>query len=181
MHFVNYKKYKKQVKKLYKAAFPFNERFPLPFLKWKARGEDVLFSAVLDGGQFVGFSYTLESENFLYVYYLAVCEDLRSKGYGSKILQAIKNDNPGRTITLAIEDMSKRDAPNYNQRLRRLKYYESNGFKQLNLKINEAGVDLELLGTDSTVDYDEFMGLMKKFLGKIYFRYIYKNMKKGEK
>ena len=180
MQFVSYKEYKKQVKKLYKAAFPFNERFPLPFLKWKARGADADFSAVLDDGKFVGFSYTLESENFLYVYYLAVCEELRSRGYGSKILEAIKDKNPGRTVTLAIEDMSKRDAPNYTQRLRRLKFYEANGFQRLNLKINEAGVDLELLGTDGAVSFDEFMGLMKKFLGKPYFRFIYKNMKNGK-
>lgn len=181
MEFASYKEHKKEIKKLYKAAFPFDERFPLPFLKWKARGSDVDFSAVLDNGKFIGFSYTLESENFLYVYYLAVCEELRSRGYGSKILQAIKDKKPHRTVTLAIEDMSKTDAPNYDQRLRRLKFYQANGFQRLNLKINEVGVDLELLGTDDTVSYDEFMKMMKKFLGTPYFKFIYRKMEKKER
>ena len=180
MQFVSYKNHKKKVKKLYKAAFPYDERFPLAFLKWKARRAEYDFCAVLDEGEFIGFTYTLESENFLYIIYLAVCEELRSKGYGSKILQGIKDKNPGRTITLCIEDMSKTDAPNYAQRLRRLKFYQSNGFGQLGMKINEVGVDLELLGTDNTVSYDEFMEMMKRFLGKIYFKFIYKEMKKDK-
>ena len=183
MEFVNYKKYRKQVKNLYKSAFPYDERFPMMFLYWKARGKGNNFSAVLDNGEFVGLSYTVESENFLYVYYLAVIEEARNKGYGSKILTKIKEDNPGRTITLAIEDTEVCDAPNYEMRLRRLEFYRRNGFERLNMRVNEAGVWLELLGTDNTVDYDEFIELMKKFLGRILFRIIYKYLwnKKREK
>lgn len=174
MEFVNYKAYRKQVKNLYKSAFPYDERFPMPFLYWKARGKDNNFCAVLDKGEFVGLSYTVESENFLYVYYLAVIEEARNKGLGSKILAKIKEENPNRTITLAVEDTEVKDAPNYEMRLRRLEFYRRNGFERLNMKINEAGVWLELLGTDDTVNYDEFIALMKKFLGRILFRIIYK-------
>ena len=82
-----------------------------------------------------------------------------------------------RTVTLMIEDMRETEADNYEQRIRRLQFYERNGFTQLHIHIIEAGVKYELLGTQTNVTQTEFLQLMKNYLGSLLYRFIYKEMK----
>lgn len=177
MNLVDARKYKKQIKQLYNSAFPRNERAPLSFLFHRTGNGRDSFYAVEDNEEFVGLVYTIGIEKLVYVFFLAVVEDKRGNGYGSRILQIVKNLYPDCVITLAIEDTSDSCAENFEQRIKRLKFYESNGFKQLHIKINEVGVDYELLGTENTVTQADFLAMMKNYFGRILFRFIYKATK----
>ena len=174
MRFEDARNYKKQIKHLYRTAFPSNERAPLPLLFHRSDNGRDSFFAVLDNDEFIGLVYTIQTEKMLYVFFLAVTEDKRGKGYGSKIIHIIKKMYPEKVITLLIEDTTDKNADNLSQRLNRLKFYESNDFKQLNIKINEAGVNYELLGTATTITKNDFLALMKDYLGIVLFKIIYR-------
>ena len=52
------------------------------------------------------------------------------------------------------------------------RYYERNGFKDLNMKLKEASVTYDLLGIGGTVDAKEYERLMGKYLGKLLSKLI---------
>lgn len=177
MEFENAKEYKNKVRKLYRSAFPANERAPFWMMLSKTKDSDNNFYAVTDNSDFIGLVYTIKSNKAVYVFFLAVDETQRGKGYGTKILEMIKNRHPDLPVMLMIEDTDITDADNYKERLNRLEFYKKNGFKQLHIKIIEAGVNYELLGTEDTVTLDNFFEIMKGFLGGFLFKIIYRKMK----
>ena len=135
------------------------------------------FYAVSDNNEFVGLVYTISVKKLTYVFFLAVKEELRGKGYGTKILDKIKKVSSDKTVILMIEDTQKEDCDNLKERLERLKFYEKNGFSKLNIKINEAGVDYELLGTSLNVTQADFLLLMKNYIGSFLYKYLYRKTK----
>ncbi len=177
MEFANAKNYKKEIKRLYRTAFPADERAPLLVLYSKIKDERNSFYAVVNSGEFIGLVYTIKSDKVVYIFFLAVDEDKRGNGYGTKVLKMIKEKYSDRTVALMIEDTTIADAANYEERINRLGFYKKNGFKQLGIKINEAGVEYELLGTEDDVTLDDFLGIMRGFLGGVLFKYIYRKMK----
>ncbi len=173
MEFEKATNYKKQIKKLYRTAFPKEERAPLFMLYKRAKKEENSFIAVTEKGEFIGLIYILTNQKTAYIFFLAVEKDKRGSGYGTKILQKLKSLYPEKAIILMIEDTTDKSATNMPERLKRLGFYKANGFSQLGIKINEAGVKYELLGTDSSSTHEDFFLLMKDFLGKFLFRFIY--------
>jgi len=174
MRFEDARKYKSEIKTLYKSAFPRNERAPFFLLMCRTDNGRDNFYAVIDEDNFIGLVYTISKENLVYVFFLAVTEENRSKGYGSKILDQIKKMNPDKIITLAIEDTEDKSADNAVERMKRLSFYEKNGFKRLYIKVNEAGVVYELLGTNPAVTQADFFDLMRDWLGGVLFKLIYR-------
>lgn len=59
------------------------------------------------------------------ILYLAVNDKIRSKGYGSRILQEIKGRAHSRSIVLNVEKPSV-NAENNAQRISRIAFYEKN-------------------------------------------------------
>ncbi len=170
------RKYKKQVKKLYRSAFPANERAPLFLLLLRTDNGRDSFYAVEDNGRFIGLVYTISTAELVYVFFLAVTEEMRGKGYGTGILAQLKEMHGDKTVCLMIEDPEEPDAENMDERINRLEFYQRNGFERLYIKINEAGVNYELLGTDASVTQAAFLGMMKDWLGSFLFRIIYRKM-----
>ena len=169
--------YKKQIKHLYKTAFPIKERLPLPFLFHKTKNDASSFYAAVDNNEFVGFAYVIRYKNLVYINYLAIEENKRGNGYGTEILRKIKDIHPDCIITLLIEDTDVIHADNYDERIRRLDFYTRNGYEQLHVKVTEIGVKFELLGTEKKVTQSDYLKLMKNFLGRLFFKIIYITMK----
>lgn len=116
-----------RIKNLLANSFPKNERYPLWLLTARAARRDVDFLAYYDDGAFCGISYGVKAENTLFVLYLAVDEDMRSKGYGSAILAEIGKIAGERSITLNAEAPDP-SADNNAERERRMEFYRRNGF-----------------------------------------------------
>ena len=76
-----------------------------------------------------------------------------------------------------IEDTNIVNSFNYNERIKRLHFYIKNGFKQLNVKVNEAGVDYELLSTGSSVTQKEFLSLMRSYVNWLLYKILYRKTK----
>ena len=174
MKLVDARKYRKEVKQLYITAFPKEERAPFSLLMHRVNNGRDSFYAVEDNGEFVGLVYTIRKGSLVYVFFLAVIEGKRGMGYGTRILRCIRRLNPGCVVALLIEDTEETGADNYEQRIGRLGFYQANGFKQLNVRINEAGVRYELLGTDTTVTQADFLDLMKDYAGELLAKFLYR-------
>lgn len=177
MKFEDARKHKKEITRLYKTAFPRIERPPIWLLFYRTDNGRDNFYAVLDKNEFIGLVYTIKTEKMVYVFFLAVAEGKRQKGYGTKILSEIRKMYPNQVITLLIEDTEDINADNIEQRMRRLKFYETNGFSRLHIKINEIGVVYELLGTENSVTQADFLELMKDYVGTFLFKIMYRKTK----
>ena len=80
----------KLLKQLYKKAFPIEERAPFWLLSAKAKKENVDFWAIYDSHKFVGLIYIVNYADLSYIFYFAVLDSERGKGYGSKVLETVK-------------------------------------------------------------------------------------------
>ena len=93
----------KKIKKLYKSSFPKNERMRFGTLLKSADSPMVDWAAYYDGEKLVGFTYLAFDEEIAYLFYFAVEEALRSKGYGGEILTHLKQKYSDKTIVLDME------------------------------------------------------------------------------
>ncbi|CQR24482.1 putative GCN5-related N-acetyltransferase [Streptococcus varani] len=117
----------KKVKKLYEDSFPAVERISWTWMLIMAFFGRSDFLAYFDKGTFAGFSYSLKSKHVYYLLFLAVPSNAHSRGYGGKILKAVAKQAKDRPIFLVIEPLDK-NAENYKLRLKRLAFYEKNGY-----------------------------------------------------
>ena len=138
LNFVDIKENNKNIKSLYKSAFPANERMPFQLLKRLAKKENADFYGI--------------------------------------VLDSIKQKYDNHRIVLNIEEIDL-NSNNNEQRLKRKKFYEKSGFKDLNYKVKEDGVVYETLCYSSNnimVSKEEYMEMMKKYFGKLISKYVYR-------
>ena len=126
----------REVIDLYRRAFPSEERIPLWHMRLMSLRRNVRLRAWLDDGALVGLTYTVSRPTMLWLFYFAVNDAVRSRGYGSRILSHLRQEAEGRTIVLEIEPLDD-DAPNIEQRRRRLAFYERGGFALTGYRIHE--------------------------------------------
>lgn len=169
------KQYNKMAKKLYRTAFPKEERAPFFFLKALARKDKAKFYGVCDGDAFVGLVYPIFYKDIVYVFYLAIEKELRGQGYGSKVLLAVKEKYAQKRIILMAEE-STPNYSDYEERLRRKNFYYSNGFQELDYKVVELCVVYDMLGCDgnsSLVTCEEYRELIKNYWGEWLYQNVY--------
>ena len=154
----------KEIKKLYKHAFPRSERVPFFLIKRFSKRRDISLTAFYDGGTFCGFSYSVESDTLFLVLYLAVSEAVRGQGYGGKILTYLKDSHPDKTVVLHIEPLDE-NAPNIEERKRRLNFYLKNGFINTGHFVEEVGGRFLILSQKPDVDFWEYSQIFYKLTG----------------
>lgn len=158
-----------KVKELYLNSFPANERIPMNLLLWKAKRDFVDFLIMYDDDDvFVGFTYLITRKDLTYVLYIAIDNNIRSKGYGSRALTLIKEKYPNNRIILNIEFVDEM-ANNYEQRLTRRKFYVRNDFEDSTLIYQDRWGLYEVLIYRGQVDKEEFYDLLKRFAGTLLF------------
>ncbi|MDO4911972.1 MAG: GNAT family N-acetyltransferase [Lactobacillus sp.] len=146
---------------MYLKSFPPFERFKTStLLLWSLR-KKVEFSAVYDGEKFCGLTYVTYDDDTVYLLYLAVSEKLRGQGYGSKILTMLDERFPDKQIVIDIEPVVK-TAKNYQQRLKRLRFYQRNGFKLTGEKLVDDDGEFVTMVSHHKFDHDAFLECVKK-------------------
>lgn len=153
----------REVKQLYQTAFPKVERLPyLPLILNTYRPLADCY-AYYDGDSFVGLAYLLQNDDLLYLFFLAVNTKIRSRGYGSAILQDIKKVAGNRPIILAIEPLDE-SADNYAQRQKRVAFYAKNGFQLTAYYYHEGKEIYQVMATDPSLDIHKADSLTKQAL-----------------
>lgn len=155
-----------QVKALYESAFPANERIPIKhLLDDKIKRE---FWAFFDGDLFCGFSNSITHGSITNIVYFAVVPELRSRGYGSQILQAIRRQHPDTRIVVDIEvEENSKNAEELERRNRRRDFYQRNGFDASPVDYIWQGEHYRLLSAGGTVTEKDFRDFWKEILKDI--------------
>lgn len=173
-NYYSLKKDKNKVKSLYINAFPLEERCPFLILLSKVRKEKGEFFAIYDKEEYIGLIYNIVYKDIVYIYYLAIDDGKRNKGYGSKVLNDVKTMYKGKRVILMAETLDEK-ASNYEERINRNKFYSKNGFLYQGYTIMEFGVVYDMLGLETTpVLKIEFKELIKNYFGEFSYNKIYK-------
>lgn len=150
-----------EIKKLYFQSFPKYERLPFWLLRFLTLRKGIDMSAYYQGETFCGFTYTVTDGNILFILFFAVNEKIRRQGYGSAILQYLKQSNPDKAILLNVEPLDE-NADNYDERVRRFDFYKKNGFYDTKFDIEEVGGTFRVLATAPKFDSKEYLGVFKR-------------------
>lgn len=157
----------RQVKALYYCAFPEYEQEAWSRLLFKRLFRRADFLVFYDQDQFVGLSYVIHHHGIHYVLYLAVNDQVRSKGYGSQILDHLKDRYAPDTLVLDIEQPDSM-ANNNHQRLRRLRFYRKNGFSLTDRLTKTPAVTYQLLSTNQEIDHAKVDNMFTWFNGRTF-------------
>lgn len=150
-----------EAKKLYLTAFPKEERLPWWVLRLMTLPEDVEITSYYDGPDFVGFTHSTTTEDTLFIMFFAINEHLRGKGYGSAILDYLKNRHSGKAINLNVEPLNEH-AENADQRVMRMRFYKKNGFFDTGYNIDEVGGTFRVLSTKPELDQTAYLQVFRK-------------------
>ena len=121
-----------EVRSLYMSSFPPEERIPYGnTMRTFGRGGDL--EIFTDDGQFIGFCYSFEFGNSVFLVYIATLPGLRGKGYGARMLDEMRRIKSGRNMFLVLEgtDGSSEDG----MRIRRRNFYLRNGCTDTGVRI----------------------------------------------
>ena len=151
------------IKALYESAFPENERVDFRFILANSEPDDEAFEilAVYDGALFVGFVITLNAGDISHILYFAVNDKLRSKGYGSEILQSVHTSRPGQRF---IADVEKPDdtSSNNEQRKKRIRFYDRNGYQKSEVEYRWNEEDYFILSYKGGVSKEEYAAFWER-------------------
>jgi len=139
-----------KVKEIYERSFPPEEQIPLPELLRSAEAPEVSFVAWADPALPTDEAGATHVVALTYLGFLAVDGRTRSAGYGSRILTYFAERYASVPQLLEIEPMT-REAANYQQRVRRLAFYERNGFTVTNMITHEADQTYRVLTRNGIV------------------------------
>lgn len=156
----------KKAKQLYYKAFPPEERAPFIMLSAKAEKKNVDFWGLYANDKWCGFMYIVNHDDLSYVFYFAISEAARGKGFGSAALRTIQKKYKNKRLFLAIEQLDE-NSPNALQRKKRRDFYLRSGFSPLGSQVTEGSVTYDLLGIGGNVRPDEYKKLISSYLGRI--------------
>ena len=143
------------VKNIYFDSFSKKERMPFLMMAAMSKLWNTEFLGFYDEDILCGFAYLAHNSKIVFVMFLAVDKTLRSKGYGSAILQDIQNKYPEKKIIVSIEPCDK-DAPDIGLRLRRKDFYIRNGYKETGYMMRLNGIVQEIIISNGEFDKKQF-------------------------
>lgn len=162
IHDVNFSK----VVDLYKEAFPGAQRIPAWLLRYKLKKGKTGFNVLYKDDTWIGLIYATEYEDIVFVQFLAISELFRSDGYGSKVMDSMRDMHSGNRIVLNIEVLDEQ-ADNYQQRIKRKAFYEKNGFSSSGYIVKEPAERLEMLIVGGSISKEEIEAMYKNLFGSV--------------
>lgn len=154
----------KQIKKLYREAFPKEERYPF-FLIQKRAKEGKGEILVLEEEGFAGLAIVMFYKDIAMLQFFAIAPEKRGHHLGSTTLSLLKERYAGKRLLLEIETLCP-EAENYADRVRRKNFYLRNGMKEMNVVVILFGVELELLTAGGDVSFEEYHAVYTDMLGR---------------
>lgn len=145
----------KKIKQIYFASFPKYERMPFPLMIAMSKLWNTQFLSFYDGDLPCGLIYLAVNRKLVFIMFLAVDKGLRSKGYGSAILQEMQRKYPHKKIIVSIEPCVE-EVPDIEIRRKRKDFYLRNGFKETSYRVRLNGVEQEILITNGVFSKREF-------------------------
>lgn len=162
-------------RRLYRDAFPPDERAPFFMLARKAEKGLADWWGIYEGDEWTGFFYVVADARLAYVFYFAIDGQKRGRGCGTRALAALRAQYEGSRIFLAAEAIDP-EAENYAERVRRKRFYLRGGMEELHTCVQEGSVVYELLGMGGRVSGREYSRLIRKWAGPLLSRMVVMKM-----
>ncbi len=141
---------------LYKSSFPVEERRDDEEQRRVLKNEAYHFDVIKENDEFIGIMLYWEVNELVYLEHFAIRRDLREKGYGTAVLNLLKEN--GKTILLEIEP------PVDDITVRRYEFYKRNGFVmnpfyhiQAKYHLGDADLELKILSYPRELEKDEYL------------------------
>lgn len=131
-------KRKREIKKTYFSSFPKEERMPFGLMLVMSCLWNTQFLAFYDEKALCGMAYIAAIGKQTFLMFLAVDKQLRSKGYGGKILNEIQALYPKNKIIVSIEPCDG-SMEEQEDRSRRKDFYIRNGYRETGYFMKRAG------------------------------------------
>lgn len=156
-----YKPYLPQIKRLYRDAFPRDERMPFFLISRECRkGSAEIFAVVSNSGRFGGFAVTMRSGDIMMLSYFAISPQLRDRGIGSRVIRALMRRFKDSRFILEIEDVAE-PCGDPETRQRRREFYLRNGMVPAGFTAHVFMSDLEVLTSGKPVTFEEYRDLYR--------------------
>ena len=150
-----------QVYRLYREAFPRNERKPFWLIIRMTQKKKTDTWCILSNGRFVGFATTINGDGLVMLDYLAIDRRTRGCGAGTQALQLLQDTYIGQGFFVEIENPFEK-VPDQQERLRRRAFYRRCGLEPLAVMAVVFGVKMELLGRDCKLDFDGYQAFYRE-------------------
>lgn len=150
-----------QIKRLYKKAFPKYERKPFSVIRAMNRSGASDAWIIEERGRFSGFALTMNDSDLVLLDYFAISDKKRGNGLGGKALQILQEKYADRRFFLEIESVYM-EADNLEERCRRKHFYLKNGMTEMNVMAKVWGTEMELLGHNCQVTYDDYYSVYQR-------------------
>lgn len=152
------------LRKLYKEAFPPNERKPFFLIKRSAKkGFTEILSICCP--ECCGMAVTFCFDDIVLLAYFAVSPSQRGGGIGSKAIKEIMKRYRGKRFILEIED-TEVPCGNHEQRVRRKSFYLKNGLKDSQMRVFIFNMEMEILIGGENITFDEYRSIYEKAAGR---------------
>ncbi len=153
--------YLQAVNALYERSFPENERRPiLEMMDHFGSAHEML--VFLQEGCFAGFVSLLTHGDLTHILYLSIEESFRSQGLGAEALSLIRAHKPAARILADLEDADP-NAPNNDQRLRRMAFYRRGGYCESDVRYRWRDENYVIYISGGTLTAEEFNAFWEHF------------------
>lgn len=172
----------KKVISLNHTAFPKQEQIPFWVAMWKSNKSFVDFFSIYDEDDWIGLIYMIHKDNVTFVFYFAIDDTKRGKGYGSLVIDSILKKYKSNRIVLNIESPDQ-ISDNNKQRVSRKRFYLNNHFRETGLSFTEGGIEYEfLIAGEGDITKMEYLKLIRRYAGFLYMvlkplRIVERNLK----
>lgn len=143
------------------AAFPYEERRDISDQRECLNNKFFKFSEIFDEETDVGFTALWDFPEFVFIEHIAIDEEVRAGGYGSKTIELVKEVYK-KPIILEAE------APETEQQIKRIRFYDRLGFKINSYDYEQPsyhggeGVPLKILSFPELISQEEFDLFIKR-------------------
>ena len=149
----------RQARAIYLEAFPKEERLPWWLLRLNATRKGIDVTGWLEEDTLRGLTVSVTVDGLHFLLFFAVTAESRNKGYGSAILEQLKQSYD--TVVLNVEPLVA-DAPNLAQRQRRFGFYRRCGFHDTYHHVWEVGGMFRVLSTKEALDISSYKKIFRK-------------------
>ena len=156
---------------LYRRSFPRAERKPFLTILKKYRTNSTDIWCIRRDDRFLGFAATMNSPRLVMLDYLAVSPGLRGQGIGSAALKDLMHRYADREFILEIESPYE-PGPDQVLRQNRKRFYVNCGMVPLHIMAEVFGVKMELLGQNTTIDFERYRNFYRDFYRERAARHI---------
>ncbi len=143
------------------AAFPYEERRDISDQKECLNNDFFKFFEIFDNETDVGFIALWDFPEIVFIEHIAIDEEVRAGGYGSKTIELVK-------ATYKKPIILEAEAPETEQQIKRIRFYDRAGFKINSYDYEQPsyhggeGVPLKILSYPELISQEEFDLFIKR-------------------